>query len=449
MKIALMHFRVYETDGVSLEMDKWRLSFDKMGHETMYISGSPSKGNDVYLKHLDYRSDYNKMIHRNSFEKLEDFNSKEELFKYIEDYSKIIYDDLKEVIETNEIDLLIPNNVSSLGFNISVGIAVAKLAKDQVVDVIYHHHDFHWERERYSNPLFEKIEEYLTDYFPYAQNAKHCVINHIAKKELDRRKNVNATVVPNVFDFDQDSWLVDEYSKDLRQSLGIKDNDVVFLQATRIVERKAIELGYRVLKELNNNLPNKYGKVLYNGNKITKDTKVHFVLAGLNELSDKKYNDLNNLLNDSSIKIHYINDIVDHSRKNNKGKKIYSLWDIYTMCDFITYPSILEGWGNQLLEGLFAKKPMLVYEYPVYKTDIAQFNFDLITIDSELSRDSETLLYSVPSSLTEKKAEEVLNLLIDKDRYYKSVNENFVKAKSNLSYGNLYSILEKLIKESV
>ena len=446
MKIALMHFRVYETDGVSLEMNKWRLSFDKMNHETLYISGSKPKSNDIYIKELDYRSKYNKIIHQNAFVKLTDFKDKQGLLDFIEEYSMKIYNKLKRIIIEEEIDILVPNNISSLGFNLPVGLATARLAKDNIVTIIYHHHDFHWERERYSTPLFKEIEYYLDEYFPYSDNAKHCVINHIAQEELYKRKGVKATVVPNVFDFLQDLWVKDDYNHDLRNKLGIKQNDIVFLQATRIVARKAIELAYRVLEEVNNLLPKYIGKSLYNGEIVGKDSTIHFVLAGLNELPEDKFGYLDSLLHSGNIEIHYINDIVDHSRNEKANKKIYSLWDIYTIADFITFTSILEGWGNQLLEGLFAKKPMLIYEYPVFKTDIKKYDFGLITIDTKLERDCTTKLYSIDKNLSIVKAKQVLNFLFDKKMYEEEVDNNFIKAKGNLSYQNLFQILENITK---
>ena len=38
--------------------------------------------------------------------------------------------------------------------------------------------------------------------------------------------------------------------------------------------------------------------------------------------------------------------------------------------DFVTYPSLWEGWGNQLLEALRARLPLMLFEYPVYQADI-------------------------------------------------------------------------------
>jgi len=446
MKIALVHFRVYETDGVSLEMDKWKIALERIGHEVIYLSGSSPKKGDLYLKYLDYRSEYNNVIHENAFHELKDFSSKREFLLYIEKYKNKIYTSLKKLIKENNIDMIVPNNLSSLGFNIPVGMALAELDINNDVKITYHHHDFHWERERYSHPLFIEVQEYLDEYFPYKGNANHCVINNLARKELKKRKNIDAYVIPNVFDFGRPPWIVDEYNQDLRSELGIKEGDIVFLQATRIVERKAIEIGYQVIKEINKTISLYEGETLYNGNIVNNETKIHLVLAGQNELTDKKFNILNDLLQSDSVNIHYINDIVGHSREMNEGGKIYSLWDVYTMCDFITYTSVLEGWGNQLLEGIFAMKPILVYEYPVFKSDIKKAGFSLVAIGNTLRRDRTTKLYNVAEDTTKRVATEIINILFDGDKYFDIVGGNFDKANANYSYDNLYLLLKDIFR---
>ena len=443
MKIALLHFRVYETDGVSLEMDKWRLALEKMGHTVLYISGSEPKPGDLYLDELDYRAEYNLKIHRNAFDELVDYTSKEELLEEIKQRTDLIYLKLFSLIKDNNIDMIVPNNVSSLGFNLAVGNAVAEIARNKVCKVVYHHHDFYFERERYSTPLFEEILEMLQSNFPNPKDGKHCVINKIAQENLMNQIGVNAQVVPNVFDFEQDLWVQDEYNHDLREKLGIKKNDIVFLQATRIVERKTIEVGFQVVNQVQKMINQYAGQRLYNGELTSINTKVHFVLAGMNELTKEKFGHLDAKLQNSKVEIHYINNIVGHERSKNE-EKVYSLWDVYTMCDFITYPSMLEGWGNQLLEGLFAKKPIIVYEYPVFKTDIKQFGFNLVSIDTELDRSEETLLYSIPEDLAKQKAMDVLGVLFDSEKYQSDVDQNFEIAKENLSYQSLEKILQKV-----
>ena len=49
----------------------------------------------------------------------------------------------------------------------------------------------------------------------------------------------------------------------------------------------------------------------------------------------------------------------------------FTLWDAYVHADFVTYPSLIEGFGNALLETLYFRLPALVNRYPVYAADIA------------------------------------------------------------------------------
>lgn len=445
MKFGLLHFRVFQTDGVSLEMDKWRIALERLGHEVVYISGSDLKRDDhLYCKSLFYRSEYNTIIHDNAFTELSDFNSKKELLDHINDKAVTVENELTDIIVNNNIDVLVPNNVSSLAYNLPVGIAVGEINRKELCQFLYHHHDFHWERDRYQNPLFTEIDDIIKEYFPFKGAGQHCTINNIAKDELFKRKGIIAKVVPNVFDFHQPLWVSDDYNNDLREVVGIKESDIVFLQATRLAKRKAIEYAYSIVNAFAKDLTSKVGKTLYNGYEITKQTKVHFVLAGLNEMTEIEFKELNTFMRNENVEIHYINDIVEHSRSNN-GKKSYSLWDVYTMADFITYTSVLEGWGNQLLEALFAKKPAIVYEYPVFKSDIKSYNLDLVTFFEDLKYQKGSGLLEISSETVDEIVQEINGIIFDNRKYNQSVEANFENSKTNLSYETLYNIIKGLI----
>jgi hypothetical protein len=58
-----------------------------------------------------------------------------------------------------------------------------------------------------------------------------------------------------------------------------------------------------------------------------------------------------------------------------------SLWDVYPHADFITYPSLYEGFGNAFLEAIYFKKPLLINRYAIFVRDIEPKGFDLITMD--------------------------------------------------------------------
>ena len=63
-----------------------------------------------------------------------------------------------------------------------------------------------------------------------------------------------------------------------------------------------------------------------------------------------------------------------------------SLWDIYPHADFITYPSLYEGFGNAFLEAVYFNKPILINRYSIFVRDIEPKGFDLVTLDGYLDR---------------------------------------------------------------
>ena len=442
--IALCHFRVGETDGVSLEMDKWKLVFEKLGHKVTYVAGSKGTLKDVeIIKELHYNDATNTKVVQNAYIKFESFGSEQELKEAIERDAKAIEIKLIALIAEKKIDTLIVNNIFSLGWNLAAGIGFFKAIKKTAVNCICHHHDFSWEREKYSTPTFPFIADYLDVYFPPKhKRIKHVVINTIAKNELFKRKGIESTVVPNVFEFDND-WKVDHFNADFRSTFGISDTDLVILQATRIVQRKGIELALDVVAELNANKHKLKGKKLYNGQIYDANSKVVFLMVGLNE--DPPYFDkIMNYAHHKNVDIRWINDHIDHERSETKSHKKYSLWDAYAHCDLVTYTSLLEGWGNQFIEALVAKKIIISYQYPVFVSDIRPLKFHTVDLgDHHTVKDDGLAL--VQQSIISKAALNTLELLLDGDVYRKLTAENYTIGKKNLSMDTLEKLLKSIV----
>lgn len=448
MNIAMIHFRVGATDGVSLEMDKWKYNLELMGHNVIYIAAEENKASAYIIPEMSIYSDKHKKFFHNCYESLDDYETDDQLIQDIELVSNIIKRKITDILKQEQIDLIIPNNVSSLGLNLAVGKAISDLIDETHVKVIYHHHDFYWERERYANPTSQKIKDMLDRYFPNTKHkAVHCVINEIAKNEIKTRKSIDAVVVPNVFDFTQKQWIKDIYNDDLRLRLDIKDEDIVFLQATRIEDRKAIELAIDTVEAFKRNLKNHIGEVLYNGQIITKDTKVYLILSGLNELRSDKFVNLMDKINQATYGIKLISDLVESKRSDDIKHKTYALWDVYTMCDFVTYPSILEGWGNQFIEAIFAKKPILIYEYPVYLTDIKPLDFNVVSLGHIHDIDHKQMV-KVDKKVIEQASDKIYDILLNQQSYTDTVEHNFEIAKEKLSYETLRNILKNIISNN-
>jgi hypothetical protein len=146
------------------------------------------------------------------------------------------------------------------------------------------------------------------------------------------------------------------------------------------------------------------------------------------------------------IDLRFINPLVSHSRTYSGGRKKYSLWDVHVIADFVTFPSVVEGWGNQLLEAVYARKPLLIYEYPVYEKDIRDYGFDFVSLGNKHRLEADGLA-SVDAQKVEKAAEEMAEMLTDADRYTRTVQHNFQIGKTNFSYHSLHQLLQTLIEE--
>ncbi|MCF7790708.1 MAG: glycosyltransferase family 4 protein [Victivallales bacterium] len=448
MNIALVHFRVGETDGVSLEMDKWKTALERLGHRVYMLAGSEGKSKAYVIPELHYKGKVNNKIIKNAYKKLEDYNSQLELKKEVREYAFRIQEKVEEFLIDYNIDVLVPNNIWSLGWGLPAAVGIYNAVKNRKVKCVAHNHDFYWERDKYSNPTCNCIQKMLDNFCPPEDPLiKNVTINNIAKRELKKRKGVDAEVVPNVFDFKAPLWKRDEYNQDFRENIGVEENDILILQATRITERKAIELAIDFTGELARprNLEKLNSEGLYDERAFTEQSNIVFVMAGMAETQQGYIEKLNAKAASYNIKILYVNDVIEHSRCTVNGRKCYSLWDAYAHADFVTYPSILEGWGNQFLEAVFAKKPVLVYEYPVFVTDIKNKGFEIVSLGSRHTIDEKGLV-KVEKGRIKNAAAKALKLLTDSQKRGKTVEHNFAVCDRYYSYERLEAILNKIFK---
>jgi glycosyltransferase involved in cell wall biosynthesis len=396
---------------------------------------------------MNYRFEEDLKIERNAYLKLEDYQDEDELIRAIKKLTLKIEEGLKKILIENKIDLIVPNNILSIGRSIPTAMAFTNVIKELSIRCIGHHHDFYWERNNFSQPTCNFVRNVLEEYYPPKDDLiSHVVINSIVQKELKVKRNLDSIIIPNVFDFDEKLWNVDDYNKDFREKLGIKDNDILMLQATRVTNRKAIELAIDVIREMQKEKNRKIleEEKLYNGQNFKEDSRIILVLVGMIETADDYVERLKTRAKKSNVELLFVNNLVEHSRCVKNNNKIYSLWDTYVFADIITYPSIQEGWGNQFLEGLFAKKPMLVFEYDVYKEDIKEKGFKVISLGDKYELDKYGLA-KVEKKIIKRTAEECIKLLIDKDYREKMVEENFQLGREFFSHESLEEKLKMIV----
>jgi mannosylglucosylglycerate synthase len=453
MNIALIHYRVGETDGVSLEMDKWKKILEKLGHKVVYIAGNMGNSDAYIIPELSLDNEEMKKIHNNAYYELKDYSSSDALMEAINQQAETISFKLCQIIEELKLDILVPNNILSLGHHIPAAIAIYNATKKKHIKILCHHHDFFWERMVFNNPTCAIVKDLLQNYFPPNDKfVSHCVINSIAQNALKSRTGLASTIVPNVFDFSQSSWVLDEYNSDLRSFLKIKENDLFFLQATRVTDRKAIELGIDLIDIMNSDEYRKklYSKKMYNGKEFNTSSQIYLVLPGLSGEKESATGYKERLIEyakNKKVNLIWCNEILRETRTiDNENKKYYSLWDFYANSDFITYPSIQEGWGNQFLEGLVAEKPMLIFEYPVFLSDIKRCGFEYVSLGCEYNETSDNLA-SVDKKIIDRVAEQCIEILTDKERYNHLTKSNFEKGDKAFSLVALEKILIQLFED--
>ncbi len=443
MRIILVHFRAGEKDGVSLEMEKWEKVFQTMGHKIKYMAGSLGKKEGFVVPSMEYDHPINDRVHSQAFEKLS--VSESHLKSEIVSYSQKIENEVSAYMRKWKPELLVVNNLWSLGHNLAASIAFYNVVKNFKVRVIGHHHDFYWERARYSHPTCKFVVNTLTRYFPPDDlNMKHVVINKIAQTELKKRKKVNAKVIPNVFDFEQEQWIKDSFNANMRKAFGISEKDIVFLQATRIIKRKAIELAVDFVAEFQNCCLSKLiGNDIYNGRKIQNDSRVILFLAGSPESDSLEYLEkLQNYACSKHVKLILGYEFIGGKRETN-DEKIYSLWDAYTIADAVTYTSIKEGWGNQFIEAIFAKLPVIVFEYPVFKSDIKPLKFWSISLGDKFTMNDG--FASVNETKISQASQKLCDAFLDKEMTSQMLDNNFYLAKKHLSLKVLSEYLREIL----
>ncbi|QTA37557.1 glycosyltransferase family 4 protein [Thermosipho ferrireducens] len=429
MNVALVHYRAGLMDGVSLEMEKWKRVLTRIGHNVDIIAGNGEKGVDVQVSSIGFENPKYRIINKNAFEKLEDYTEKELIAEIFQESEKI-YNDIVAILD--KYDVIIPNNIWSIGAFLPSAVAFTKYARNNPDKIfIGHHHDFWWERKYFLNATTSKITELLVKYCPpIGDNIKHLVINTFAKHALYSRKGVDSVVVPNVMDFKAPAFTKKEINLKIRETYNVSTGAIVLLQATRITERKAIELAIDLISNMQKKAKNYIGKTLYNGEKFTGEIVLAF--SGMCEDDVYKYKLLDKAFEYGVRTINLY---------PNVENKVWSFWDLYSIADAITYPSILEGWGNQLLEAIVAKKPIVLFEYEVFEKDIKPSGLEYVSLGNKYELLEN--IVKVEEDIIEKASLKLFEILFNKELYEYTVNKNFEIGK------NYYSLesLEKIIKD--
>lgn len=411
-----MTTRIAGVDGVSLEVDHWREILESLGHKVVLVAGQLDRSG-VLIPELHFQSPRVSKIYDwvvNSKRSFEDVEVK--VFEMAGKIEGLLRQNLGN---GSFPDLIIAPNIFSLPMHFSLSVGLLRFIEEFKIPTIARHHDFWWERERFIN---SSCFTFFQRWFPPSSDfIYHITINSIAHDELFKRANIKSDIIWDCFNFDSGLNQKDRYSRSWREDFGLSSEDIVFLVPTRIVPRKRIELALKLVRKIN-------------------DPRIILILAG--HAGDEGYlylRKIKKLARSLGVRHKFIGRYVKSRRRivevKNNGKflrkRIYTLWDCYLNSDFVVYPTEKEGFGNQFVESVYFKKPIILTPYSVYNKDIKPLGFESIEVSDKVS---------------DFDVRKVLTAISDKKRIEGMVKRNFDLGKKYLSYDYVKERLMDILK---
>jgi glycosyltransferase involved in cell wall biosynthesis len=359
MNFGFVSTRFAGTDGVSLESMKWAAVLDRSGHRCHWFSGlndRPAESARVvpeaHFAHPRITAIDARIWHHDSVDP--------DLLAEVEDLRRHLGAELDGFVRDFAIDVLIPQNAITIPMHLPLGLALADFIRARDFPTIAHHHDFHWERERFAGAA---ARPWLDEAFPPSHpSLVHAVIHSGAARDLQERLGLDAVLIPNVMDFASAPPAPARSAAAVREAIGLAEDDRLILQPTRVVPRKGIEHAIDLVHRL-------------------ADPRNQLVVS--HEAGDEGlvYRDqLIALAGEKGVDLRFL---------DPRAAGSPTLDELYHLADLVTFPSLYEGFGNALLEAVWFRKPVLVNRYPVFKTDIEPCGFDFVVIDGTI--DDETV----------------------------------------------------------
>lgn len=232
-------------------------------------------------------------------------------------------------------DLVVVENLCSLPLNIAASTIAAQVLSQHEGRVVFHHHDLPWERPRLAH---------LTEFPPRRANSLHITVNDAARRSLAER-GIEAQTIRNAFDLDP----IPGNRDDTRLAFGLESDDVVVLQPSRAIPRKEVGRGIAFSEQLAQLVGNR---------------PLRYWLTGPAEEGFGQ--ELEQLIRHASVPI-------------TRGAAI-RVEDAYAACDVVVFPSSREGFGNPVIEGTIAGRPVAVASYPVLD-ELVSLGLDLFSVD--------------------------------------------------------------------
>lgn len=412
MRIGIVSTRLFGVDGVTFEAAKWEAVLERMGHEVRLLAGDVDalRPTARLVPPMHFAYPPAARVTAAAFDPASDADAvRAEIGRLANQLVPVF----ESWLANQQIELLIVQNAWAIPMHLPLAVALRSIVESSRIPTIGHHHDYWWERQRFATCAVPELLEWA--FPPDLPNVRHVSINSIAAKELRRRRGIDSSVMPNVFDFTPARPRPrPAVRRQLRAELGMDHRGLLVVQPTRVVPRKGIELAIELVGRLRDR---------------------HAILLITSPAGDEGLDyllELEGLAERHGVHLRYAADRFAPDLEGKPLRPAHSLHDAYLAADLITYPSLYEGYGNALVEAIYYGKPVVVNRYSVYDADIRPLGFRFIEISGAITADT---------------VREVRRALADPRRQGRIARRNFRLGREHLSYELLQRRLGRWIRK--
>ncbi len=444
-----VHFKLFGTDGVSLqsqELTKELRSRRWQVHPC--ASDVPATAEGLNLPELSYQSPEAVEMRGRVFPAAPVSSGPsgvgQRLVEEIASRAEPIHRQVEAYVDRHHISILHIRNVMSLPYNLPAALALYQLAVERPdLGFLMQHHDLYWEgpnARSFLTPYPEVAALMDRVMCPRLANARHVLINPLAAEALLSRKGIEGTVIPDGFDFEREVARIDEvtFRRRLRIMVGddrpVQPDDLLVAMPARVAVNKAIELAIQFVAGLQRrraellDAPEGIG---LRRRAFRADSRIVLLLPQGEDIDESRgyLERLCDYSRRAGVTLAYGGDLVVPDRRYQPGDQVhFPFYSTYQTMDLICYPPEHEGFGNQAIEAVWAKRPLVVLEYPVFKRFVRQHIPHFISLGDTLQLERLEQfggLHRLSSAICDRAAEAAISLLRNHDLEQTWVDEDF------------------------
>lgn len=353
IRIAIIHYTCPEAEksGVTTVIRNHAIHLTKLGNEItiIYGKGGELEGvREVYIEELNPDHPKISELQGKILSGKLDESTREKFVMTKETLKTKIRDAIQGL------DIVIVHNISSMLFNFPATVAINELVGESKSKFVFWTHD--------SIVLRQEWKKFLKTW-PFTElhhqhpNVSNVTITEFRAKQLSQIRDEHyrlkdIKVIPNGMNVEEYEKL-DETTLNLREKLSLRWDDYVILMPIRVLPRKNIELGLKIIYELQ---------------KLVGEQRVRLVITGPPDPQARahaqRYIDyLNKMIKKLNLEdnVLLIHDLISFRRlyENNKIVK-WGIADAYALADLVLITSKEEGFGLPVLEAGVARKALFV-----------------------------------------------------------------------------------------